>query len=308
MEKTILAAVDGSVASTQGLDYLAHLFAADASLAIHLLSVTPSSGAGKDWMNQVDPLRVQASPSGKNAQLSHRHVQEARERLERKGISAGRIHHFVKPALSGTSNTIRAEAERGKYDALLVGRRGLGAMGNMFFGSISSELLERCHQVPLWIVDGAVTSSRFLLAVQSHPSSLMAADHLGFVASHIPNVEICLYHSESVFGKQPPARAEDFHQQWGKSWCDQYLDLENFLFYAHAQLLQESGIPRHRITQLPAQMHLDISADLLRQAKQHRCGTIVLGRRRRDAAQGQIKGVSDKTVKQAQNIAIWLAG
>lgn len=308
MEKAILAAIDGSVASAKSLDYLTHLFAADTSLAIHLLNVTPSSGAGKEWMNEVDPLRMQTMPSGKNAQMAHRQLQEAKERLLRKGIHAERIHSHVKPSLSGTSNSIRAEAERGGYDAVIVGRRGLGAMGSMFLGSVSSELVERSHQVPLWIVDGEVTSSRFLLAVQSHPSSLMAADHLGFIARHVPNLEVCLYHSESVFGKQQPARAEDFHQQWGKSWCDQYLDLENFLFFAHAQLLQESGIPRHRIVQLPAQMHLDVSADLLRQAKQHRCGTIVLGRRRRDAIKGQIKGVSDKTVKQAQNIAIWLAG
>ena len=308
MEKAILTAVDGSVASAKSLDYLAHLFAADTSLTIHLLTVTASGGAGKEWMNEVDPLRSQAAPSGKNAQMAHRHLQEARERLERKGIQASRIHTQVRQAVSGTSHTIRAEAERGKYDALIVGRRGLGAMGSMFFGSISSELLERCHHIPLWIVDGDVASTRFLLAVHSHPSSLMAADHLGFIASHLPNAEICLYHSESVFGKQAPGRPEDFHQQWGKSWCDQYLDLENFLFYAHAQLLQDSGVPRHRITQLPAQMHLDVSTDLLRQAKQHRCGTIVIGRRRRDAAKGQIKGVSDKTVKQAQNIAVWLAG
>jgi nucleotide-binding universal stress UspA family protein len=191
---------------------------------------------------------------------------------------------------------------------MMIGRRGLGSMGNMFFGSTSAGLIEKCHKIPLWIIDGNVSSHRFLLAVQNQPASLMAADHLAFFLKDHPSAEICLYHSNSVFGRQQPAKPEAFHAQWGKAWCDQYLDLDNYLFFAHAQLLMDNGIARHRITQLPTQMHLDVSSDLLRQAKQYNCGTIAIGRRRRDGVKGQIKGVSDKTLNQAQNIAVWLAG
>ncbi len=307
MERTILVAIDGSVYSSNSLDYLAHLFGADRGLSIHLLSVVAGGGADKEWMYDVDPLRTQAPGSEKRAALARRQLKEAEERLMRNGFARERIESRVKTA-SSVSTAIRDEAERGNYDAVLIGRRGLGAVGNMFFGSTSSDLIEKCHRAPLWIVDGNVNASRFLLAVQSHPASLTAADHLAFMLKGHPSAEICLYHSNSVFGSQKPSPAEDFHAQWGQSWCDQHLDLDNFLFYAHAQLLADSGIPRHRITQLPAQMHLDVGADLLKQAKQHHCGTIVIGRRRRDLAKGQLKGVSDKTLKQAQNIAVWLAG
>ncbi|WP_319586408.1 universal stress protein [uncultured Desulfobulbus sp.] len=307
MEKTILVAVDGSVYSSNSLDYLAKFFGPDRSLAIHLLSVVSSGGGGKDWMFDVDPHRSQSPESEKRAHSARKQLKDAEERLVRNGFARERIESRVKFA-SGISAAIREEAERGNYDSVLIGRRGLGAMGSMFFGSTSGELIEKCHKVPLWIIDGNVNASRFLLAVQSHPSSLMAADHLAFMLKDHPGAEIYLYHSNAVFGSQQPAKAEDFHGQWGQSWCDQYLDLENFLFYAHAQLLADSGIPRHRITQLPAQMHIDVGTDLLRQAKQHHCGTIVIGRRRRDLAKGQLKGVSDKTLNQAQNIAVWLAG
>lgn len=307
MEKTILVAVDGSVYSGNSLDYLTKLFGNDRRLTIHLLSVVSSGGGGKDWMFDVDPLRAQSPGSDKRTQAARKQLKDAEERLLRNGFAKERIETRVKVA-SSISGAIREEAERGHYDSVLLGRRGLGAVGNMFLGSTSSDLVEKCHKVPLWIVDGSVNPSRFLLAVHSHPSSLMAADHLAFMLKGHPGVDICLYHSNSVFGSQQMARAEDFHAQWGKSWCDQYLDLDNFLFYAHAQLLVDNGIPRHRITQLPTQMHLDVSSDLLRQAKQHNCGTIVIGRRRRDLAKGQLKGVSDKTLKQAQNIAVWLAG
>lgn len=307
MEKTILVAVDGSVYSSNSLDYLARLFSSDHKLTIHLLSVVSAGGAGKDWMFDVDPHRSQAPASEKQAHLAHRHLKEAQERLIRHGFAKERIETRVKIA-AGVGAAIREEAQRGKYDSVLIGRRGLGAMGTMFLGSTSGELVEKCHHTPLWIVDGTVSSNRYLLAVHGHPASLMAADHLAFILKGQSDFQICLYHSNSVFGKQQPAPVEDFHQQWGKDWCNQYLDIDNFLFFAHAQLLVDSGIARHRITQLPIQMHLDIGADLLRQAKQYQCGTIVIGRRRRDGGKGQIKGVSDKTLNQAENIAIWLAG
>lgn len=307
MERTLLVAVDGSVYSSNSLDYLARLFAHDRDITIHLLNVAASGSADKDWMNEVDPLRSQVAGSDKRSILGRKYLKEAEERMLRQGFAPERLQTRVKNA-SSISSAIREEAERGNYDAIVIGRRGLGAVGTMFFGSTSSDLIEKCHRSPLWIIDGNVSAARFLLAVHSHPSSLMAADHLAFMLKGVPGAEICLYHSNSVFGSQTPAKAEDFHAQWGKEWCDQYLDLDNYLFYAHAQLLVDNGFSRHRIIQLPTQMHLDVSSDLLKQAKEHHCGTIVIGRRRRDINRGQLKGVSDKTVKQAQNVAVWLAG
>jgi len=308
MDKTILVAIDGSVYCGNSLEYLSRLFRSDPSLSLHLLSVVSSGGGGKDWMFDVDPLRGQSPEAEQRARVARRHLREAEDRLVRDGFPRERIETRVKIAAS-VSGTIRDEAEHGNYDSVVIGRRGLGTVGTMFFGSVSGELVEKCHKVPLWIVDGSATAERFLLAVHSHPSSLLAADHLAYMLkSHPGGADICLYHSNSVFGSQRAARPEEFHAQWGREWCDTHLDLENFLFYAHLQLLVEGGIPRHRITQLPMQMHLDVGSDLLRQAKQHRCGTIVIGRRRRDLAKAQLRGVSDKTLKQAQNIAVWLAG
>ncbi|MCL2791343.1 MAG: universal stress protein [Desulfobulbus sp.] len=307
MEKNILVATDGSVHSGNSLEYLSKLFGPDPSLAFHLLGVVPSGGGGKDWMLEVDPLRSHSSEADRRASRVRKHLRDAESRLVQNGIAMERIATKVKIATS-ISGAIRAEAEQGNYDSVVIGRRGLGTIGNMFFGSVSSELVDKCHKVPIWIVDGQVSGERFLLAVHNHPASLLAADHLAYMLKNLPNAEICLYRSNSVFGSQRGAKPEEFYAQWGKNWCDKYLDLDNFLFYAHFQLLVEGGIPRSRITQLPTQMHLNVATDLLRQAKQHRCGTIVIGRRRRDIAKGQLKGVSDNTLKQAQNIAVFLTG
>ena len=307
MDKNILVAIDGSVHCGNSLDYLVNLFGSDPGLAFHLISVVTGGGGGKEWMLDVDPLRGQSMETDQRTSQARRRLRDAEDRLVRSGVSPERIATTVSVAAS-ISSAIRDEAERGNYDSVVVGRRGLGAMGAMFFGSISGELIEKCHKVPLWIVDGQASTKRFLLAVHPNPSSLLAADHLAYMLKNLPGAEIYLYHSNPVFGSTQAVNPAEFHAQWGKEWCDKYLDLDNFLFYAHFEVLVEGGVPRNRITQLPTQMHLDVSSDLLRQAKQHGCGTIVIGRRRRDLAKGQLKGVSDKTLKQAQNIAVYLAG
>lgn len=301
-------AIDGSVYSTSSLDYLRTIFGPCPEMHIHLFSVVPCTSAGQEWMCDVDPLREHTPQTEKKTRLARRNLKEAKAHLVRNGFSEDNVDSSVTMAATTISSAIHHEANRGNYDALLLGRRGIGAVGTMLFGSTSGELLGKCHETPLWIIDGEVSSNRFLLAVQSRPESLMAADHLAYILHDQPAVEICLYHSRSLFGSQDPAPSEHFHDQWGKEWCDQYLDQENYLFYAHAQVLKDHGIDPSRIRQLPAQMHLDAGFDLLKQAKKHDCGTVVIGRRGRSAEKGLFKGVSDRTMQQAQDAAIWLVG
>ncbi|WP_028582958.1 universal stress protein [Desulfogranum mediterraneum] len=308
MEKKVLVAIDGSVYSSNSLDYLIKIFARDSDFHVHLLSIVAAGGSSQDWMFDVDPLRQQSPAAEKRSRTAHRYLKDARERLARNGFAKEQISFSSTTTSSGVAAAIHQHATQGHYDGVLIGRRGVGTVGGMFLGSTSSELLQKCHEIPLWIIDGEVASQRFLLAVQSQPESLMAADHLAYMLKDHNGAEICLYHSNSMFGRQAPAAAETFHDRWGQQWCEQYLDLENFLFYAHAQVLRDHGFPGQRISQLPAQMHLDVGFDLLRQAKRYNCGTVVIGRRGRQSTKGLFKGVSDRTVQQASNIATWLVG
>jgi nucleotide-binding universal stress UspA family protein len=54
--------------------------------------------------------------------------------------------------------------------------------------------------------------------------------------------------------------------------------------------------------------NLYVSRDLIKQASKHKCGTVVMGRRPRAAEKGIFGGVSDQTLQQAQNLALWLVG
>lgn len=308
MDKKILVAIDGSVYSMNSLDYLIRLFGQDESFSLHLFGVVSEAGTGQNWMYEVDPHRQHTPLTERRRLTAEKYLRDAKARLLRNGYSDQQVTFDAQITTTQTATAIHHEANKGIYDALVIGRRGVGKVGELFFGSVSSFLVEKCHEIPIWIVDGEITSNRFLLAVHSKPQSLLAADHLAFMVQSYPDSEILLYHSNVLFGRDQLAKPEDFHEIWGKEWCDKYLDPENYLFYAHAQVLKDNGISPKRITQLPMSRNLYVSRDLIKQAKKHKCGTITMGRRPRASEKGLFGGVSDQTLQQAQNLAIWLVG
>jgi len=307
MEIKILVAIDGSVFSSNSLDYLINLFNENKNLLINLLSITSSSDSDQNWMFDVDPLREHSPAVERRIITAKRYLNNAKARLLRNGFKDEQIILTVDTSTSGIAQAIHYEATKGNYDSLLIGRRGMGMVGEMFFGSVSLYLLDKCHDVPLWILDGEVKSSHFLLAVHSTPQSLMAADHLGFIIQKNPNSKIYLYHSDALLGKtKVDIELNEYYKIWGRDWCDAHLDRDNYFLNAHRKMLEDNGVNQERVTILPAQIDLDPSHDLIRQAKKHDCGTVVIGRRGKGVVRGLIGGVSDRTMKQAQDIAVWV--
>lgn len=307
MEKKILVAVDGSIYSSNSLDYLIRLFRQDQSFKIDLFAAVSTCSDGQSWMADIDPQRTESIATQKRKARAGKYLRDARSRLVRNGFPEENITSCIHASNEGITDSIYHFAKEKMYDGLLVGRRGVGRVGEMLLGSVSADLVRKCHEIPLWIIDGNVTSTRFLLAVHTSTHSLMAADHLAFILKDHPKAEVYIYHSLAAFGSTPPNETEEFHDRWGAKWCEQHLDMETCLYKAHRQILIENGISEDRIVQLSPRRGIHPSHDLLRQAKRHQCGTLVIGRRPR-VDKGLLGGVSDRTTKNAQNMAIWLIG
>jgi len=308
MKKKILVAVDGSVYSSNSLDYLIRLFKNDSHLNIQLLSIVSAGSSDQNWMLDVDPLRTESPVVELRKAKAGRYLKDAMGRLLRNGFTEEQIDFLVESSSASFATSIHHHANQGIYDGLLIGRRGVGKVGEMFMGSVSADLITKCHEVPLWIIDGEVTSTRFLLAVHCTPQSLLAADHLSFIMQNNPETRVYLYHSSAVFGSTNAAPPEEFHAQWGEKWCRENLDLNNHLYKAHTRILIDNGIAEEKISQISPRMDLDASHDLLKQARKHGCGTVVIGRRGREVEKGLLGGVSDRTTQNAQNMAVWLVG
>ncbi|CAK8711283.1 MAG: universal stress protein [Candidatus Electrothrix sp. AW2] len=308
MKKKILVAVDGSVYSSNSLDYLIRLFRENDAFDIDLFAAVSAGSKDQSWMNEVDPHRIENTVVLQRKAIAAKYLKDARMRLVRNGFAKENITSIVHASSQGITGSIYHFAKENLYDGILVGRRGVGRVGEMLLGSVSADLVRQCHEIPIWIIDGNVTSTRFLLAVHTCIHSLMAADHLSFILKDNPTAEVCIYHSRSAFGSTPShSSKEEYHHYWGERWCDKNLDLETCLYKAHSQVLIQNGFPKERIIHITPRRGIHPSHDLLRQAKRYQCGTIAIGRRPR-VDKGLFGGVSDRITRKAQNMAIWLVG
>lgn len=190
MKKKILVAVDGSVYSSNSLDYLIRLFRQDQNFSIDLLAAVSTCRGDQSWMSDLDGRRTESAAELQRKAKATRYLKDAKARLVRNGFPEDNIASLVHASGEGITDSIYHFAKENMYDGLLVGRRGVGRVGEMLLGSVSSDLVRKCHEIPLWIIDGNVTSTRFLLAVHTCTHSLMAADHLAFILQKNPQAEI----------------------------------------------------------------------------------------------------------------------
>jgi len=310
LERKILVAVDGSIYSRHAVNYLARLFSGVESIHFHLLSVVQAGNlpASREWMSQEEIVTAGGSAVRAKIDAANRYLKEMAALLARAGIKPEQVTTEVALSRSTVAQDILHQARKGIYDALLLGRRGITKIEELFMGSVSATLLDKCHDVPLWIIDGDVDSRKFLVPVDGTVHSLLAVDHLAHILHDNPHAEITLFHSQAMLAGRTEIKPEEFHELWDKEWCDLHLTREDSLFHAPRQLLIESGFPEERIFWLQTFKGFDPSRQILRQALIDGFGTIVMGRRDGSINKGIFKGVTDRVLFMAEEVAVWVVG
>ncbi len=311
MERKILAAVDGSVFSYNALRYLGQLFTDLDDISVHLLYIVPSPPPpiGGEWLEEQDRLLSLSTEGRARYARAKRFMEEAVLQLGRRGIAPRQVNCRVQLSQAGVAADIIHEAKRGLYDALLIGRRGIGTLEEMIAGSVSSTAARQCYEIPIWIIDGKVNSRKFLLPVDTSFNALKAADHLGFILQGNPYAEICLLHLSSVLmgGNTEPDWPE-LHEQWGEEWCHEHLRRGDSVFHGPEQILHERGISAARICRRQRGHVISPHKPIVRQSAIDDYGTIVIGRRAKTKKKGLFAGVSDKVLQIANHVAIWIVG
>jgi nucleotide-binding universal stress UspA family protein len=310
MTRKVLVTVDGSIYSTNSINYLARLFGGVANMEFHLFSVLtatiPESHLAwideNDLKNALSPLDLE-----KHTTIEH-YMATAADLLAQHGIGPRQVKRVIKLARRGTAHDLLHEARTGIYDALLIGRRGLGMVQEMILGSVSKTVLQKCHDIPIWLIDGQVDSRKFLVPIDGTVHSLRAVDHLAFILRGNPHAEVSLFHSPQMFSGKPEMNTPEFQAIWGEEWCAAHLTGPDRLFHAPEQLLRESDFPPERIHRLETSLGLYPSRQVVRQALVDDFGTIVMGRRPGDAKKGLFGGVTDKVLTLAEQVAIWIVG
>ena len=137
----ILLAVDGSEYTARMLDYLAaHK---EWSQAGHAFTV----------FNAVLPVPHRAAAFAGPDLVHSYYDDEARVVLEpvRAALAAHDIEAVFAHKVGHAADEIAAYAENGKFDLLVMGSRGQGALSNLVLGSVAMKVLARCA-VPVLLV------------------------------------------------------------------------------------------------------------------------------------------------------------
>lgn len=282
MQKKILVAIDDSPHARQAVEYAARMKALIAGLGFTLLHIQPPISqflldeAKRGGQAQAELNRAAA----RNADASRGLLARYRELMVRAGVAETEVDLLTLPRHLGVAKDILDQAQIGLYDAILLGRRGISSVQQMFMGSVSAHLIENSAVIPVWLVDGKINSTQVLAAVDGSESALRAVDHMAFMLSGNPEVKIRFFHvaprlkdyCEINFAQKPGDGLEALIAQ-GDKRC-----MEDFFSAALANL-RAAGFQEDQIETETAATLLNVGETILSAAREGGFGTIVMGRR-----------------------------
>jgi nucleotide-binding universal stress UspA family protein len=205
----------------------------------------------------------------------------------------------------GIARDILKECAKG-YDAVVVGRRGLSKLEDIFLGSVSNKIVNGLENVPVWVVGGDIQSRKMLLAVDSSENSRKAVDYLGAFAADT-EAEVTLFHLvRSVdLGFVDDLALRD--QVMEKRLTEETERDIPRMFRSCKESLEKAGVAPARIASKVIMQSTSRAGDIVKEAKDGRYGTIVMGRRGLSKVREFLMGrVTNKVLDRAEGFAVWI--
>jgi nucleotide-binding universal stress UspA family protein len=241
----------------------------------------------------------------KNAGNARTLLEKQKTAMLEAGVDESHIELKSESRKLGLAKDIIEFAQEKQYDAIVVGRRGLTKMQEVFMGSLTTKLIEHSQVIPLWVVDGKVTSRSVLVAVDGSESAFRAVDHVSFIFRHNPGARITLFHVAprlkdycrlDYFTDEKDLESAVLQSE--KRCIDQFLAIVMKKF-------NESGISRDQIVVCQTTPRFSIGDAILDEIKKGDYGTVVVGRRGTDRA-FFMGSVSNYILAKTSGRAVWL--
>ncbi len=154
-QKKILIAFDDSENAMRGVKYVADTFKND--INVTLLSIIPDTAdiCKMDSKELTPYFHSQQTAfcalEDKKRDLISKAMENAKRILLEAGFESDRIHTKINRKKQGVARDIVKEAEEG-YDSIVIGRRGLSGIKEMFLGSVSQKVLSLAKEASICIV------------------------------------------------------------------------------------------------------------------------------------------------------------
>ena len=279
--KKILIAVDDSLQSKNAVRYVTRLSARLENLNIVLFNAQPmvSQFLVDEAKKKVDSQRELKAVMERNAITSQKLLDNYRLLMGQEGVDESRIQTVIQPRKLDIAKDIIEYAQAGRFDALVIGRRGISSVQELFMGSVSSNITQNSNIIPVWIIGGDVAPAKFLVAVDGSEYSLRAIDHLAFALSDAVGISLTFLHvrpklkdyCEVDFEATQAETLEDLIRKGDKACIDN--------FYTIAlKKLNEFDLGEDRIQTRTVTGLANIGAAILKEVQTGNYDTVVMGR------------------------------
>ena len=308
MEHKVLISLDESINSTRVVDYAARISSVVEKLTYTLMTVQPAIPPFLD-----DEAKKEAAAYQKLKIVQKRNADAAVNLLEKckrvmvdQGVDEARIELYTRPKKLGVAQDVLDKAEKGMYDALLVGRRGLTKTQQLFMGSTSNKIVNNAANVPVWVVDGEIESMKILVAVDGSPTSLRVVDHLSYMVGGNPEVNVTFLH---VTPKLADFCTIDFEEDEAQT-LEAAMLAENAkcIDHFHAQaltMLHEAGLAEEQVRFVTKTTTRSVAKVIRETARRGKYGTVVIGRKGQQKA-FFMGGICNKLIQTMTNCALWV--
>lgn len=307
-EKRLLIALDGSTHSFDATMYVAHHWASTKPKVtlMHVMRSVPEilwdlqqqavfkqklKERHREWVNYTK-------------QTAEAFLGKAKKILTDANIPEKNVGVNLQQAQKGVARDLITELKNG-YDAVVLGRRGLSSLQAPFLGSVSTKVIERAHDVAVWLVGGYPQAPNILLAVDGSEYAASAVHYVGSFAAR-SDAKITLFH---VIRALEPAFQELFtiHAQEVNAFMEQLGAETQGMFKRYRDILINHGIQDDRITSKNVTQASSRAASILDEARSAGYGTVVMGRRGLSRVYGFLTGrVTNKVLHQGEGLAVWI--
>ncbi len=282
MNRKILLAVDNTRPSKLALDYAVQISAMIPDLHFVLLHVQPmvSLFLKEEARTSVLARKKMETISNRNARLAQSLLDDYQNDMVDRGIASNRIEGVTRARKLGFAKDIIEFAQQGRYDAIVVGRRGLSGIARLYSGSVTANILEQSQVIPVWLVDGEAGAGELLVAVDGSEASLRVVDHVSFMMSGNSETPMTLLHvagnnrntCEIEMEDPPDTELEDIIVRGDKACIDQ--------FYTRAlEKFKQAGITAERVRFETIEGRRRIGKAVMDFAEKGDYHTLVVGRR-----------------------------
>ncbi len=308
MQKKVLIAVDQSNHAREAIKYAARMGALIKDIGFVLFHVQPmisqyiveEARTKPKARSQLEALRK------KNHQAALDLLENCKTRLTEMGVAAECIELRTGPRDAGVADDIIYAAEAGKYDAVLIGRRGLSAFQELFVGSVTTNLVVHAKQIPVWLVDGTVSCDNVLIAVDGSVNSLRALDHMVFMLSESPKPKIELLHIKPKLGDYCEIDMGDMEADTLSQAMENANQRCLTDFRAQAlKMLKDAGFTDSQINFRQVEKRLSPAKAITEELQKGDFGTLVIGKHGMSKSQfmGRVAGT---VVQKIQDRAVWI--